>query len=105
MLKTILVIAAFLIGTALLMWTASANAQSAMCGPYKEFVEAIEGSRYGESSIGKGISGSGTRVVELFVGKETFTILATWPDSGRTCIIAAGKMWIGVAPKINGEPL
>lgn len=99
---TVIVIIALV---ALLMWIGQAYSQSSMCGPYKEFVEALQGSRYEESSTGKGLSGSGTRVVELFVGKETFTILATQPDSGRTCIIAAGNAWIGVAPKIQGDDL
>ena len=81
------------------------RAQSSMCGPYKEFVKAIEGSQYGESSIGKGASGGGQAVVELFVGKETFTVLVTWPESGRTCIIAAGKMWVAAKPTVPGDDL
>lgn len=93
-----------LIGCLLMFnYVVTARAQSSMCGPYKEFVKAIEGSQYGESSIGKGISGGGQAVVELFVGKETFTVLVTWPASGRTCIIAAGKMWVAET-KTPGDP-
>lgn len=102
--KYFLVIAAFVVGTALLMWAAAAQAMG-MCATYKEMVQGLLGTQYGESSIGKGLAAKETIVIELFVGKETFTILATSPDSGRACILAAGKMWIGVAPKINGDDL
>lgn len=90
---------------ALVMLGASAHSQSSMCGPYKEFVKAIEGSQYGESSIGKGVTGGGQAVVELFVGKETFTVLVTWPESGRTCIIAAGRGWAVAKPTLPGDDL
>ena len=102
--KTLVVIVCLAL-VALLMWIGAAYSQSSLCGPYKEFVAALQGSRYEESSTGKGMSGGGTRVVELFVGKETFTILATSPDSGRTCIIAAGKMWTEVKSEIKGDAL
>lgn len=101
--KAIIVIVILALG-ALLLWMASASAQS-MCGPYTEFVKAITGSQYGETSRGKGISGGGNVVVELFSGKETFTILATSPASGRTCVIAAGKGWVAGEAKPIGDEL
>ena len=100
--KTLVVIILLALAV-LLMWIAEASSQSLMCGPYKEFVKALEGSRYGEASIGKGLSGGGTMVIETFVGKETFTILATTIATDKTCIIAAGKSWVAVT-EIPGEP-
>jgi len=100
--KTLVVIT--LLGLAVpIMWIAEASSQSLMCGPYKKFVKALEGSKYGETSIGKGLAGGGTIVIETFVGKETFTVLATAIDTGRTCIIAFGKGWVSQT-EIPGEP-
>jgi len=101
--KTLVVITLLALA-ALLMWIAEASSQSLMCGPYKEFVKALEGSRYGEARIGKGLSGGGTMVIETFVGKETFTILATQIATGKTCIIAAGGNWVAET-EIPGEPI
>ena len=77
----------------------SAQAQT-MCDTYEKLAGTLEG-QYRESTTGKGLSGP--IVIELFVGPETFTIIATQPTTGKACIIAAGKSWVAETPKIPGK--
>jgi hypothetical protein len=74
-----------------LTFAVPAQAQS-LCGKYADFVKTLS-DRYNETSIGKGMSGGGPVVIELFTSAETFTILATVTATGNSCIIAAGKGW------------
>lgn len=86
--------------------SAPSNAQSisaSFCGEYAEFIAAIKG-QYHEESLGKGFTRGGAQIVELFASKETFTILVT-DQSGRTCMITAGKNWVAEPTKIQGDDL
>lgn len=97
----VLVLAIF---AAILLTVSHAHAQS-LCATRAEMVAGLQGSKYGEASTGKGLAMNGQVVIELFVGKETFTILATLPGGERSCIIAAGKTWVDVASETSGEDL
>ncbi len=88
---------------ALIWFVSPAHAQST-CGRYDDYVKALF-DKYQETSIGKGLSGSGLVVIELFTSEETYTVLATITATGKTCIIAAGKGWVAAIPVIPGVPL
>ncbi|MEQ1519712.1 MAG: hypothetical protein ABL936_00405 [Aestuariivirga sp.] len=99
-----LIILALAIFAAILLTVSHARAQG-MCATRAEMVAGLQGSKYGEAATGKGLAMNGQLVIELFVGKETFTILATVPGGERSCIIAAGKTWVEVSNETSGEDL
>ena len=100
--KYFLIIAALIVGTALLMWAASAQAMG-MCGPRDDFVKALN-DKYQETGKALGIAGQ-VNVVELFTSKAgTWTVIVTTP-SGKACIIAAGQNWQELPVKKSGDDL
>ncbi len=68
----------------------------APCGERRDIVSRLQ-SIYGESQVGLGIADSGA-LLELFVGAESFTIIATFA-SGRSCLLATGTSWEQVTAK------
>lgn len=99
-----LIMIGFLVFGLILLGFSYAYAQSSMCGSYKKFVIQLE-NQYQEASIGKGVSRAGQIVIELFVSKDTFTVLASSLTMDRTCIIAAGKGWQVSIPSNFGKPI
>ena len=56
---------------------------------------------YGETPVGHGLTNPNGLLVELFTSKDggTWTLLVSHPN-GTSCVIAAGKDWRGVLPKL-----
>lgn len=86
----------FLIATAMLVALSpgsTAQAQ-ALCFPRDEIVKQLE-DMFGEHLLGRGLTISGLRLVELFVNEDegSFTILDTTPD-GISCVRQNGTEWV-----------
>ena len=100
--KTLIVLICLAIGVLLMWMTVPAHALG-LCGSRADFIAAITGDKYQEEKNGAGIAGE-VALVELFASRSggTFTVLMTMPN-GKSCIIASGKGWIAVVPKIPGD--
>ncbi len=78
-----------------------ANAQGIQCGNRGQMVETL-GQRFKEDRFAMGLS-SNVSLLELFVSKKgTWTILTTRAN-GKTCIVAAGKSWVSMPMKLEGD--
>lgn len=92
-----------MIAVVLAAFTFPAEAQQRLraCGSHAMFVKQLA-ERYGEGSIGIGMSANGKTVIELFVNTETgtWTILTSTPI-GWSCMIASGENWQINKPKKN----
>lgn len=80
-----------LLAVALILLSTPAQAQVA-CGEYNDFVKTLA-TKFHEKSVGKGIAKSGTAVFELFVGRDSFTVLSV-TTGGQACIVLSGNEWI-----------
>ena len=91
-------------GTFVFCCTVPTQAGFGFCGDYAIFVKSLQ-KTYQETSRGKGVSGGGYLVIELFTSaKGTWTILTT-QTNGKTCITNAGEGWIDSKPEPIGEKL
>jgi len=96
--KTLVTLAAFLIGlslvlTGLVLMTGGAEAQSAvLCGKRDAVVEALH-RNHGEVAVSRGLTSRGT-LIEVFASpkSDSFTIINSRPD-GISCLVAAGEGW------------
>jgi len=96
--KTIVTLAAFLIGLSLIpaslvTMIGGAEAQSAvLCGKRDAVVEALQ-KNHGEIAVSRGLTSRGT-LIEVFASpkSDSFTIINSRPD-GIACLVAAGEGW------------
>lgn len=71
------------------------------CGDRNQMVKTL-GNRFKEDRFAMGLA-SNVNLFEVFISKKgTWTILSTRAD-GRTCIIAAGKAWVSMPAKLQGD--
>ncbi len=78
-----------------------AISQTLQCGNRDHMVKTL-GSRFKEDRFAMGLASS-VNLFEVFISKKgTWTILSTRAD-GRTCIIAAGKSWVSIPAKLQGD--
>lgn len=70
------------------------------CGPRSAFIERLW-DKYAETLVEQGLTNPNDQLLELFASKdgETWTLLLTFPN-GKSCIIADGKNWRAVPPKL-----
>jgi len=62
------------------------------CPPYAEVARVLR-EEYHEQPIGRGITGEGDMMVEVWAsGMGTWTVVVTTPD-GRACVPAGGVDW------------
>ena len=97
----------FVLGTIFFCCTATTSAGIGLvCGDYMAFVNSLQ-KQYQETSRGKGFSGSGTLIIELFTSaRGTWTILTTQTQlDGKTCLTSAGAGWTDSIQKPIGVPL
>lgn len=86
---------------ALLFDAGPAGAQQ-VCTTHEAATKQL-GDRYGETVVGRGLSKTGTRMVEVFVSeKGTWTVVISEPN-GRSCVLASGESWQQV-PLLIGDP-
>ena len=95
------VLRTFVAAFALLLTAQAANAQE-VCTVRDAAVVQLE-KQFGEQVAGRGLAANGKLMLELFVGETgSWTVLVSEPD-GRTCILASGKAWQGLA-RVLGDP-
>ena len=95
------VLRAIAAAAALLLSAQAANAQQ-VCTVRDEALVQLE-KKFDEQVAGRGLAANGKRMLELFVSKTgSWTVLVSDP-SGRSCIMASGEAWQGLAP-ILGDP-
>ncbi len=81
----------------------ASHAQGVQCGNRDKMVDTLN-KRFKESRFAMGLS-SRVSLLEIFVSKKgTWTILTTRAN-GRTCIVAAGKSWVNMPVKLEGDNL
>ena len=81
--------------------TTDANSQTLQCGNRGQMVKTL-GNRFKENRFAMGLA-SNVNLFEVFISKKgTWTILSTRAD-GKTCIIAAGKSWVSMPAKLQGD--
>lgn len=75
------------------------------CAPRDMIVIGLQG-KFKEAPSARAMLNNDRAIFELWLSEsgETFTLLATFPD-GMSCIVAAGKNWQKIEPKIKGTAL
>jgi|3_EtaG_2_1085321.scaffolds.fasta_scaffold40744_2 hypothetical protein len=88
---------------ALLWWGAKeAFAHAMLCGPRANIVASLTG-KYQEAVIGRGIADDAT-VLEIYASKKgTWSIVISKPQA--SCVIATGKHFEQMTPRIKGEKI
>lgn len=87
--------------TTSISFSTDANSQTLQCGNRVQMVKTL-GNRFKEDRFAMGLA-SNVNLFEVFISKKgTWTILSTRVN-GRSCIIAAGKSWVSMRAKLNGD--
>lgn len=90
-----------LLAAGTLMWPAAGDARSGMMCGDRAKVAAGLATQYSEQPISMGLASNGG-VIEVFASKTgSFTIMITAPN-GVSCLMAAGKHWELMKPKVLG---
>ena len=98
--KSVAVAAAFAF-TASVALPDVAHAQGLQCGKRTQMVKTLD-KRFKEARFAMGLA-SNINLLEVFISKKgTWTILSTRAN-GTACIVAAGKSWINMPPKLTGD--
>lgn len=94
MLRSILVIMAFLVSMFASPLSAQQGPPGAVCGERTKFLAHL-GKNHKESPTAMGVTASG-RVLEVLTSSDgTWTIIMTHPN-GVTCMVTAGQAWENV---------
>jgi hypothetical protein len=77
-------------------------AASPACGPYPTIVRALADG-YHEAPAGMGLQQTGN-VLQLFVAPSGSFSLVEIAASGKACVVAGGRSWEALKPKVEGLP-